>query len=138
MIPYSAAELPHRLRKVAWDIIPCGAVQTYMPVLDQVPSSDEGAELEHKQAHKRMGAATPFFDHVSVYSALTARVLIALALRLHANEAEPGIVAYATGQYAEVIEYAATAIIAEMLADGILAPGPNADKAIVLPKEVAQ
>ncbi len=135
MAQYVREELPLRLRKIMWDIVPCGAVQTYMPVLDMTPASEEGAELEHKQAHQRMGSATPFFDHISVYSALAARVLTALALRLHVNEADPGLVAYATGQYAETIEYAATAIVAEMLADGILAPGPNAGQAIELPKE---
>ena len=69
---------PLLLRKMAWDIIPCNAVELYWDKLGLTPSSDECSELEHTESHSRLNQIAPLVNYVEIYAALIAQVVTAL------------------------------------------------------------
>lgn len=118
---------PLYLRNYAWDILPCPEVNGFLSTLTLHPSSEEGAEIEHRAMHDRLRLQQPMNDMIGVHSAFAARVLAAYALRLDKNtEIEPAIIHAVTVQFAENVQWGAQSIIAEMMADGWLMPGPEA------------
>ena len=73
---------PTLLRKFAWDLLPCNRVQKFMPILNVVPASAEGAEIEHVESHKRIALQDGLQDVIPVFAAMSGQVLAALALGL--------------------------------------------------------
>lgn len=113
-------QYPMLLRKVAWDVLPCREVQGMLPALTLHPSSPEGAEVEHQDSHKRIGALAPLEDHISVYSAFAARVAAASAIQLNVGETDPNIHALVVQQFAETGHIAASVVVAHLLEEGII------------------
>ena len=117
---------PLLLRKFAWDVLPCTEVQKFMPIMGLVPASEEGAEIEHRESHKRLGLQEPLQEQIHVYSAMSARVQAAIALRLDAGPEPDEIQTFVVKQFAETIHVGASVIIANLLDQGYLQLGPKA------------
>lgn len=120
-------EWPGALRRYAWDILPCDIVNSFLPALTLHPSSEEGVEVEHKASHERRKLAWDLSALIECHAAFAARVLSAFALRLDKNTApDQAILQQVTLQYGENVQYGAYAVIANLLAEGYLQPGPKA------------
>jgi hypothetical protein len=113
------------LRKIAWDLLPCQLAEQYMPILNLVPASDQGAEVEHAASHKRMELQEPLQRVLPAYSAMASRVLAGHALRLHDGPEPEAVVGVVTGQFQQTIHAGASAIIANLLDQGYLQLGPK-------------
>jgi hypothetical protein len=117
----SPEKYPSLLRKIAWDVLPCGQVQPLLLALGQTPSSDDGAEVEHRASHARVDALAPLEDHIATYSALTARVTAAQALMLAVGEIpDPQIHGLVLAQFAESAHIGASIALAQLLDEGII------------------
>ncbi len=119
-------KFPLMLRKYAWDIIPCDAVSAFLPVVGLIPSSAEGAQVEHADSHQRLDKQLPVQPLIAIHAAFAARVTAAFALRMDINEYEDGLVEGVTKQFAETIHVGATTMIAQLIEDGYLQLGPKA------------
>lgn len=113
-------------RKIAWDSLPCDEVRRYMPVLDLVPPSPEGEEIEHQESHRRLGLQQPLQTHLAVTSVMAARALAALALRLPDGPEPAEIVTMVNTQFAQTIHVGVSVIVANLLDEGYLQLGPKA------------
>lgn len=122
---------PLMLRKYTWDLLPCNSVQRFMPILGLVPASEEGAEIEHKESHKRIALQEPLQDKLQVYSAMTATVLAALALALDRGPEPPNIVQMVTSQFTQTIHVGSSAIIANLIDQGYLQLGPKMELEVI-------
>lgn len=112
---------PQILRKIAWDALPCGEVEPLLPSLGLTPASPEGAEFEHRDSHARVERLLPLENHLAVYSALTARVTAAHALKLNVGEApDPEIMGLVLAQFAESHHIGASIVIAQLLENGVI------------------
>lgn len=116
---------PVLLRKFAWDVLPCTAVQKFMPVMDLIPASEEGAHIEHKESHDRLALQQPLQEQLTVYSAMAAKVIASMALRLDVGPEPPEVVSMVTGQFNETIHIGVSVILANLLDQGYLQLGPR-------------
>lgn len=114
------------LRKYAWDIIPCPSVPEFLPTIGLLPSSPEGAQVEHKTSHDRIKLQWPIHPQIAAHAQLAAQVQMAVALRLDAGPEPAFIMAKVQTQFAETIGVGASAIIANLIEEGYLQLGPKA------------
>lgn len=59
-------------RRIAWDVAPCDVAAEVIKFMGLTPGSDEVAETEHVQAHRRLEAVKPilpYLDNMSRYAA---------------------------------------------------------------------
>lgn len=114
------------LRRVAWDSLPCDSVVAYLPILDLIPSSAEGAAVEHRNSHKRLTLQEPLTEQIAILTAMSGAVLAALALALAESPEPMEIVATVTRQFSQTIQVGTAVTIANLIEDGYLNLGPKA------------
>jgi hypothetical protein len=111
--------IPMYTSRMVWDMMPCGEAMDTLRALGITPPSDETAEMEHEQSHRRLDATARYTTRI----ALMAQIAAKIALRWYVMEpdeyeglTEDQIVALEFS-YAALIASAATAIIANLMAD---------------------
>lgn len=112
---------PQRLRKVAWDVLPCTEVESLLPYLDLAPSSPESEEMDHHDSHERIKRLIPLENYIAVYAALSSRVMAAAALRMNDGvPPDPQILGLVLQQFAETAHVGASVVLAQLLDDGVI------------------
>ena len=125
MNPASPDDYLMLLRRLTWDALPCGEQRKFMAPLGLVPTSDEGADMEHADSHKRLKLQEPLQDQLRPYSRMSAKVLAAHALKLDLSPEPAELMNLVISQFAETIHLGASVIIANLLDQGYLQLGPK-------------
>ena len=123
--------VPILTRRYAWDTLPCDAVEDIMPALGLPPSSDEGADIEHAESHRRVAMVYPLETFLVQSSGVLGKIL-ARAMSDAAGVTDnlgDGMTPFAE-QNAEVVLASARAVIAQLMDEGILMYTPEAIAAL--------
>lgn len=121
---------PILLRRMSWDCLPCGTVVDIQKKLGLVPGSDDNAQMEHQESHRRMEQVGSLEPSVEVFATVLSKILGTAMLDATgvADEVSNWMLEKFLAQNAEVIRISAQAIIAQFIATGVLTYGEAAFK----------
>lgn len=108
-------------KRLLWDIVPCGAVPSYIPLMGLVPDSADVADMEHQASHARLERIRPIADLLEIFSPLVSGITASAMLVNSGTETmEPELASALQKHHAYVVQVSLQAVIAELLDMGVL------------------
>lgn len=114
------------VRRSAWDTMPCPLVPELLTALGLTHGTPESMDTDHRESHQRMAAVLPLEGQIQGYAHVLGTVLTkAMAIVQGVDlcgEHEDGF----ARQNTELIAAATRAVLAQLMATGIISYGPMA------------
>jgi hypothetical protein len=117
--------LPFVKTRLAWDLLEHDEINGWLPRLGLVPADPEMSDMEHREAHKRAAAVAPLSSLSDTYSAVIADIQSAYLSHESERPVDAEDQEIFTDMVFRILRTGVHAVLAEFLADGVLAYGPT-------------
>jgi hypothetical protein len=114
--------LPLIKTKLAWDLLEHDQMHVWLPRLGLVPAAEDMVPLEHKEAHARAAKVVPLASIAETYAAIIAD--IQTVYFAHESGTQGMDHSEFTDTIFRLVRAGLFSILAEFLADGVIAYGP--------------
>lgn len=111
------------VKRLLWDIVPCGDVKKILPLMNLTPDSDEVSEMEHRASHERLNEIEPMGELLDLLLPLVSGITASAMLVNSGASVDEETAALLQRHHSVVVRAGVVAVIANLLDMGILEYG---------------